>query len=80
MFTQSNGIVFVRQHKAEHHLYPKHQGMEVPDDGWLIQQGNSVSRGNTAKGFHALLKKQTVIRRHHVMILVKNHGGHIGKG
>ena len=63
MFAQANGIIFICQHEAEHHLHSKHQGMKIPNDSGLIQEGDSVSRGDAAKGFHTLLKQHSVIRR-----------------
>ena len=38
MFAQANGIVLIRQHEAEHHLHPKHQGMNIPNDSGLIHE------------------------------------------
>lgn len=41
--------VFIRYHKGKHHLNGEHQGMEIPDNGGLIQKFYVVSRCNAAK-------------------------------
>lgn len=80
MLAQADRFLRVRQHEAEHHLYAEDQRMKIPHDGRLIQQGDSVSRGIAAKGFHALLHEQALLRLHHIIILVENHRGQVAKG
>ena len=38
--------VFIRYHKGKHHLNGEHQGMEIPDNGGLIQKFYVVGRRN----------------------------------
>ena len=70
----------VRQHEAEHHLYSKHKGVEIPNNRRLIEQGDPVGRGNATKGLHTLLHELPLLRGHFVIVLIVQHGSQIGKG
>ena len=54
VLTQSQGLLIVHQHEAEHHLNTQQQRMKVPINGWLIQQFDVVAGGDPAKGSHGL--------------------------
>ena len=41
----------LRHHKAEHHLQTNQQRMEVPNDGWLVQQCDPVGGGKSGELF-----------------------------
>ena len=43
VLTQSQGLLIVHQHKAEHHLDAQQQGVKVPINSGLIQQLNVVA-------------------------------------
>ncbi len=72
MFAKLNRGFAVCQHKAEHHLNPKHKGVEIPDNRWLVKQCNPVSWCNTAKGCHSFLHQKSLIWCHIIVIFVKN--------
>ena len=42
------------QHEAEHHLQTDQQRMEIPNDGWLVQQCDPVGGRNAAEGRNTL--------------------------
>lgn len=79
MLVQAAGFLRVRQHKTEHHLHAEYQRMKFPYDGRLIQQGDSVSWGIAAQGFHVLLHERTLFRLHFIIIIIENHGGQVTK-
>ena len=41
-------------HEAEHHLQTNQQRMEVPNNGWLVQQCDPVGGCNTTEGRNTL--------------------------
>jgi len=43
MLTTAQGLLIVRQRKAEHHLYTTQQRMELPNDGRLRYTGEPYS-------------------------------------
>ena len=58
MLADTDGLLRISEHKAEHHLYSKHKGVEIPYDSRLVEQSDAVGRRNAAKGFHALLHQK----------------------
>ena len=72
MFAKLNRVFAVCQHKAEHHLNPKHKGVEIPDNRRLVKQCNPVSWCNTAKGCHSFPHQKPLIWCHIIVIFVKN--------
>ena len=72
--------LILSHHEAEHHLQANQQRMEVPNDGGFVQQRNSASRCNTAKGCNALCHKFLFIRIKGIAMLIKILAGDKRKG
>ena len=70
MFADTDGLFCVGQHEAEHHLHPKYQGVEIPDNRRLVKQSNAVGRRNAARGFHALLHEKSMFGGDGILVLV----------
>ena len=46
--------LILSHHEAEHHLQTDQQRMEVPNDGWLVQQSDPVGGRNASEGRNTL--------------------------
>jgi len=53
MAAQAQRLCLVGQSEAEHHLDAQQQGMEVPNDRRLVQQGYAIGRRGPAESRHA---------------------------
>ena len=51
---QTQRRFLVSQHEAEHHLNSQQQGVEIPYDRRLVQQGYMIARRVPVKSRHAL--------------------------
>lgn len=55
MLTEPDRVFAVRQHESEHHLNPKHEGVEIPDNRQLMQKSDMIDWSDTSKSNHAML-------------------------
>ena len=67
------------QHKAEHHLQTNQQRMEVPNNGWLVQQCDPVGGRNTAEGCNALRHQLLFVRIKGIAMFIEILAGNEGK-
>ena len=68
------------QHEAEHHLQTDQQRMEIPHDGWLIQQSNPVGGCNAAEGCNTLRHQLLFIHIKGIAMLIEILAGYEGEG
>lgn len=71
--------VFIRYHKGKHHLNGEHQGMEIQDNGGLIQKFYVVGRCNAAETFHSFLVHIPFCFLQRIIILIIQKAGNKGK-
>ena len=68
--------LIVRQHEAEHHLNPQQQGMEIPYDRRLLQQGYMIGWCDPVKGRHGLpIQVPGIFIKKIIIIIVQVAGG-----
>ena len=71
--------LILRHHKAEHHLQADQQRMEIPHDGWLVQQCDPVGGRNTAEGCNALRHQLLFVRIKGIAMFIEILAGNEGK-
>ena len=67
-------------HEAEHHLQADQQRMEVPNDGWLVQQCDPVGGRNATEGRNTLRHQLLFIRIKGIAMLIEILAGYEGEG
>ena len=70
VLAQPEGILVIRQHKAEHHLNAEKQGVKIPDDGWLVQKCDLIARRVPVERRHAFPVKLPGILAADFVILI----------
>ena len=63
--------LILSHHEAEHHLQADQQRMEVPNNGWLVQQCDPVSRCNAAEGCNTLRHQLLFVRIKSIAMLIE---------
>ena len=71
--------LILRHHKAEHHLQADQQRMEIPHDGWLVQQCDPVGGRNTAEGSNTLRHQLFFIHIKGIAMFIEILAGNEGK-
>ena len=63
--------LILSHHEAEHHLQTNQQRMEIPHDGRLVQQCDSVGGSNAAEGCNTLRHQLLFIRIKGIAMLIE---------
>ena len=66
-------------HEAEHHLQTNQQRMEIPHDGRLVQQCDSVGGSNAAEGSNTLRHQLFFIHIKGIAMFIEILAGNEGK-
>ena len=78
-FAHAKRGLILCHHEAEHHLQTNQQRMEIPNNGWLVQQRDPVGRRNTAEGRNTLRHQFLFISIECIRILIEILAGNEGK-
>ena len=73
MLAKFQGLVLISQHETEHHLDSRQQGMEIPDNGGLIEQSDMVSGSHAIECGHAQFQRLfCIILQTAVILIIEN--------